>query len=134
MHLRWSSVGLVFVGGTLGTGARYLISLAVPDPLGMPLPIFVINIVGAFLLGALLTALARSGPDRGIRRALRLFAGTGMLGGFTTYSTFAVGADGLFAADRPWVGVLYAVASVVVGAAASLAGVALGSGRREAAR
>ncbi|WP_417564018.1 fluoride efflux transporter FluC [Microbacterium sp.] len=125
MHLRWSAIGLVVAGGALGTLARYTLSLVLPEWGGMPWPIFLVNIAGAFLLGWLLEALVRAGPDTGRRRAVRLFAGTGALGGFTTYSTFAVGADGLFTAGATWGGIGYAVATVVVGAAASLAGIAL---------
>ncbi|WEG08709.1 CrcB family protein [Microbacterium horticulturae] len=127
LHLRWSSVGLVVAGGFIGTLARYLLSIALPEWGGMPWPILLINVVGAFLLGWLLAALARRGPDVGRRRAVRLFAGTGVLGGFTTYSTFAVGTDGLFVTGDVWPGVLYAVATVLVGAAASLAGILLGA-------
>nr|WP_274636354.1 CrcB family protein [Microbacterium bovistercoris] len=127
MHLRWSAIGLVIAGGAIGTLARYGLSLVLPEWGGMPVPILLINVVGAFALGWLLSVLGRGGPDVGRRRMLRLFAGTGILGGFTTYSTFAVGADGLFAADRPWLGIAYALATVIVGAAASVAGIALGA-------
>ena len=129
LHLRWSSIGLVVAGGFLGTLVRYLLSLALPEWGGMPWPIFLINVVGAFILGWLLAFLARRGPDAGRRRTVRLFAGTGVLGGFTTYSTFAVGTDGLFVTGDVWPGIAYAVATVVVGAAASLAGILLGARR-----
>jgi len=129
LHLRWSALALVAGGGAAGTLARYAIGVAVPPWRGLPVAVFTINVVGAFGLGLLLAVLARGGPDAGIRRRLRLLLGTGVLGGFTTYSTFAVGADGLFVAAHPWQGALYAVATVVVGAAASLAGIALGTRR-----
>ncbi|WP_425411314.1 fluoride efflux transporter FluC [Microbacterium luticocti] len=131
VHLRWSTIGLVIAGGAIGTLARYLITLALPDGGGVPVTILLVNVVGALVLGWLLAALARRGPDTGRRRAVRLFAGTGILGGFTTYSTFAVGADGLFATDRPLLGIGYALLTVVVGAAASVAGIAL-AGRARA--
>ena len=54
-------------------------------------------VAGAFLLGWLLEALSRGGPDEGRRRAIRLFVGTGIMGGYTTYSSFAVDTDGLIA-------------------------------------
>lgn len=127
LHLRGSSIGLVVVGGAIGTLARYLLSAAIPAVDGIPLGIFVINVVGAFLLGMLLAALSRSGPDHGWRRSVRLGVGTGVMGGFTTYSTFAVGADGLFTGSHVGLGIAYAVATVIVGAAASFAGIALGS-------
>ena len=83
-----------------------------------------------FLLGVLLEALARRGPDLGRRRDLRLFAGTGVLGGYTTYSTFAVDTDGLLQASHLDVSLLYALATVLVGAAASIAGIAVAAAMR----
>lgn len=127
VHLHWRYIGLVFVGGALGTAVRYLISTAVPPVGGLPLATFGINVIGAFLLGWLLETLALRGPDHGMRRSVRLFAGTGILGGFTTYSAFAVDADGLIAAQNLGGSILYAVATIAVGAAASFAGIALGA-------
>ena len=136
VHLHWSSVLVVFVGGALGTTLRYLISAVVPPVLGLPLATLGINVVGAFVLGWLLEALALRGPDEGRRRAARLFAGTGILGGFTTYSAFAVDTDGLIVAQSVGGSIVYAVATVAVGALASIAGIAVGAaiGRRRAAR
>lgn len=136
VHLHWRSVLLVFVGGALGTTVRYLISGAVPPVYGLPLATFGINVVGAFVLGWLLEALALRGPDEGRRRSVRLFVGTGILGGFTTYSAFAVDTDGLIVAQNVGGSILYAVATIAVGALASLAGIALGAalGRRRAGR
>lgn len=136
VHLHWRSVLLVFVGGALGTTVRYLISSVVPPVYGLPVATFGINVVGAFVLGWLLEALALRGPDEGRRRSVRLFVGTGILGGFTTYSAFAVDADGLIAEQNVGGSILYAVATIAVGALASLAGIALGValGRRRAGR
>ncbi|HET8926886.1 MAG TPA: CrcB family protein [Microbacterium sp.] len=125
-HLHPGALGLVFVGGTLGTLARYLLSLVIPAWGGMPVPTFVINVTGAFLLGWLLRALSHHGPDHGARRSLRLALGTGFLGGYTTYSAFAVDVDGLIASADIGAALLYGLATVVVGAAASFAGIALG--------
>ena len=69
VHLRASSIMLVWLGGTLGTGSRYLLTSVFPRPHQLPLAIFMINIVGAFLLGALIERLAIGGPDRGARAA-----------------------------------------------------------------
>jgi CrcB protein len=127
LHLRWSAIGLVVLGGAVGTLLRYLLSLVIPEWNGMPLGIFVINVTGAFVLGWLLEALARGGPDEGDRRTLRLLVGTGVLGGYTTYSTFAVDTDGLLLASQFDLSALYGLATVLVGAAASVAGIAVGA-------
>lgn len=134
VHLHWRSVLLVFGGGAIGTAVRALLSSAVQALDGIPVITFGINVAGAFALGWLLEALALRGPDEGWRRDARLFAGTGILGGFTTYSAFAVDTDGLLVAQNVAGGILYAVATIVVGAAASVAGIALAAaiGRREA--
>ena len=82
-------------------------------------------------------ALALRGPDTGQQaHGCGSSLGTGILGGFTTYSAFAVDADGLIVADRPGASILYALATILVGAAASVAGIALGAwlGRMRAAR
>jgi CrcB protein len=131
----------VVAGGLLGAPARYLLSLALPTPVdGWPTATFVVNIVGAFVLGLLLEALARSGPDVGWRRVMRLFAGTGFCGALTTYSTLAVELDLLAHHGRWGLAVGYALASVVTGLALAAAGVSLaaavhpgGEARRSAA-
>lgn len=137
LHLRWEAIGLVVLGGAVGTLLRFLLALVVPAWGGMPLGIFLINVTGAFALGWLLEALTRGGPDVGGRRAARLLVGTGVLGGYTTYSTFAVGTDGLLQTAQVGASAVYGLATVIVGAAASVAGVAIGAAlarRRRGAR
>ncbi|MDO4026634.1 CrcB family protein [Clavibacter michiganensis] len=135
VHLRWSSLGLVALGGAVGTGIREALALTWPAPAGaIPVTILLINVVGAFVLGALLESLARRGPDEGRRRAIRLLVGTGVLGGFTTYSSLATDAASL-TGSALGVAFAYAGLSLVVGAAASAAGIAAGAAihRRTAA-
>lgn len=129
MHLAWSSILLVLVGGTAGTAAREALSLAIPPVGGVPVAIFLINIVGALFLGSLLEALSRRGPDAGRRRSLRLLLGTGFAGGFTTYSALAVDTGVLLTSGDAFVGVLYALATVAVGALATVTGIALAAAR-----
>jgi CrcB protein len=124
VHLSWTNIGLVAAGGAVGTGVRYLISAAFPQVHGIPVATLGINVVGAFLLGALLEAVAMRGVDAGRRRAVRLLAGTGALGGFTTYSTLANDTATLMVV-APVHAVGYALATVVGGAAAALAGIVL---------
>ena len=78
----------VFIGGALGTAARAaLATLAVPDPARWPWPTFVVNIVGAFLLGYFTTRLLERLPLSSYRHPM---LGTGLCGGLTTFSTMQV--------------------------------------------
>lgn len=122
LHVRPQAVLLVFVGGSLGTGMRWLISSLIPTPQQWPLGILVINVVGAFALALLLERLTRGGPDHDGRRALRLVAGTGFLGGFTTYSALAVDSVLLLESARPLTGLGYAILTLLLGGLASWCG------------
>ena len=78
---------LVCLGGALGSGARYLVSSWAARALGPDFPrgTLIVNVTGSFLLAAIMTASLSTDavpPD------LRLFFGAGILGGFTTYSSF----------------------------------------------
>ncbi|PZE73687.1 CrcB family protein [Curtobacterium sp. MCBD17_019] len=120
-HLRWPSIGLVALGGAVGTAARTLITSALPSgPASWP--VLGINVLGAFCLGLLLEALTRRGSDEGRRRSLRLLFGTGVLGGFTTYSTLAVDAATLLRTGHAGTAVGYGLLSVVAGLVAVVVG------------
>lgn len=126
VHLRRRCLGLVAVGGMLGTSAREGLSLAFPPVAGVPITTAMINVVGAFLLGLLLESLVRRGADVGRRRVIRLLVGTGVLGGFTTYSALSTDTV-LLLRDDPALGVAYALGTVLIGAFATLAGVLVGA-------
>jgi len=113
--------GLVFAGGALGTAVRYALTVAFATAGGLPV-IFAINVTGAFLLGMLSERLKKAGPSR-LATKLSLFLGTGVLGGFTTYGTFAADAEGLLDTTRFPEGVAYGLATVVIGVGAAFAGV-----------
>lgn len=120
---------LVAAGAVPGTAARYGLSLHWPTSTGgWPWATFTVNLSGALVLGFLLEALARRGPDVGRRRRLRLALGTGFLGAFTTYSSLATEADLLVHAAAPALAVGYGLVSVVGGVLAALGGVALAAG------
>jgi fluoride exporter len=119
----WAHLGLVVLGGTLGTAVRAGLTLVGADALG-PVLVPVINVVGAFALGLVIGALSRH-PPTAAGRAWQQFAGTGVLGGFTTYSALAVAATGLS-------GLAWGAATVVVGTAAAAAGLMLAGPRRRA--
>lgn len=123
LHPGWLAV--ILLGGMAGTATRAALEAAFPSsPGGVPWATFGINVTGAFMLGALLEFLLLSGPDHGWRRAARLGLGTGALGGYTTYSTFAVETMNLLGAGHWLRGVGYALGSVILGFAAAVAGLA----------
>lgn len=84
-----------------------------------------INITGALLLGFLLHYLARGQRFGVAAERLRVGVGTGLLGGFTTYSAFALGVADLWLAGHVWAGVIYLALTVIVGGIATLIGVGL---------
>jgi CrcB protein len=111
-------------GGVLGALTRWGVAEALPHPTGSwPWATLLVNVTGCLALGLLITALFARYPDR---PWLRPFLGTGVLGGYTTFSTFAV--DAVVLADAGAVGtaVGYVVASVVGGVLAAGTGVVLG--------
>ena len=133
VHLHPGLVLVVITGGTVGTLARYGLSTVLPAPGGWPLPTLVINLVGAFLLGVLLEALVRRGPDAGRLRMIRLLAGTGFMGAFTTYSAFALETTALLETGRTTDAVVYVAATLLGGALATLAGIRSAAGHHRAA-
>jgi len=113
----------VFLGGAIGAAVRAGLSLALPTALGgVPWAILIANLVGAFLLGVLLTAIGVHAVETRARRELRLFAGTGVLGGFTTYSSLAEGTAELLRSNV-WLGAAYALGTLVLGLVAAASGV-----------
>ena len=120
--LRPGSILLVFLGGCAGAGLREALVATLPDAGPIPTAILVANLLGAFLLGVLLEALIRSSGS-GAARA-RLLLGTGMLGGFTTYSALALGVFEMSADGHAWTALAYGLATVIVGGLLSWAGIA----------
>lgn len=78
---------LICLGGAIGTGARYMVGVWMARTVGTVFPYgtLLVNLGGSFLLG-LLMQLSLS--TQMISADMRLIIGTGVLGGFTTYSTF----------------------------------------------
>lgn len=126
-HLDGRLILLVALGGAVGTGVREALALTWPAPAhGFPLTIFVINVVGSFVLGALLETLLRGGADVGGRRILRVSLGTGVLGGFTTYSSYATDVA-LRLPHSTGLALGYGAVSLVVGCLAAFGGIAVAS-------
>ncbi|MCU1678006.1 MAG: CrcB protein [Frankiales bacterium] len=128
-HLRPLSIALVATGGFVGTSCRYALERTWPaTDTGWPVATFAANVTGSLVLGFLLEALLRSGSDTGRRRHVRLLAGVGFCGAFTTYSALAVEVQALLAphAHAQARGIAYALATVVCGFVATAAGILIG--------
>ena len=129
-----AAVALVALGGAAGTYARVVVSLVVPDP--ALVATLAVNLVGAFALGYLATRLADgAGGEIRRRRGVRLLLGTGVCGGFTTYSLIALQAAMLMQRGDVPVAVLYAATTLALGAVATMLGIVLAArGRPDRAR
>lgn len=119
---------LVFMGGGLGAVLRYLLTTAAGRAFGAHFPwgTLGINIAGSLAMGLLvgwLGARAGGGSD-----ATRLLVATGVLGGFTTFSTFSLDAVALWERGATGAAIGYVAASVLVALAALAIGLAAGRG------
>ena len=116
---RWA-LPTIALGGMIGASARFAIAEAAPTPQGgVPWATLGINVSGSLLIGVLMVFVVERG---GAHPLLRPFVGVGILGGFTTFSTYAVETLTLLREGRPTVALAYLVGTAV----AALAGVAVG--------
>lgn len=117
LHRPGALVGAVAVGGALGALARWGLGLALPTAPGtFPTTTLAINVVGCLLMGVLVVHVAEV---RTVHPVVRPFLGVGVLGGFTTFSTFAVDAQTLLATGHLGTALGYLAATLLgsVGAA-----------------
>lgn len=114
---------LICLGGAIGTGARYLVSVWAAAVFGASFPFgtVLVNAVGSFL-AALLMQL---GLSEWISPTPRLVLVTGVMGGFTTYSAFNYETLALIEGGSLRIGVLYVAITITVCIAAGMAGLAL---------
>jgi fluoride exporter len=114
----------IALGGVIGAAARYAVAEAVPvSDQGFPTATFLVNVVGAFLLGVVVVlSVDRLPPSR----YLRPFVATGIMGAFTTFSTLAVETVLLVDRDRAALAATYVGATLVVGLAAAWLGTIAG--------
>jgi CrcB protein len=113
----------VMLGGAFGSGARYLtgratLSLFGPD---FPYGTLAVNLIGGLLMGALVGSLTRSSNAE----TWRLLLGVGVLGGFTTFSSFSLDAVTMIERGQLGVALGYVAVSVVGSIAALFAGLSL---------
>ena len=112
----------VFIGGGIGSALRYgvgRVSFAIVGP-NFPAGTLAVNVIGCFLMGALAGWL--SFRDDGIDQSTKLFLTTGVLGGFTTFSAFALDAVALWERGTVFTAGAYLAASLV----GSIGGLCLG--------
>jgi CrcB protein len=115
---------LICLGGAIGTGARYLTSLWAASAFGVAFPIgtLIVNVVGSFLIGFI---VQMSSTTDLISSDMRLMLTTGVMGGFTTYSTFNYETTNYFRSGAWGLGVMNAGVTFFGCLIAGLAGVAL---------
>jgi fluoride exporter len=112
---------LVFVGGGLGAAARYWLTGWVPGKIESDLPLgtLAVNILGCFLIGLFMSAF----EERFLSQpSLRVFLTIGILGGFTTFSTFSFETMALLRDGE----VLFATLNIFVSIATCIGGTAMG--------
>ena len=116
----WPAVAAVSAGGVLGALTRHAAQSAWPRPAaGFGWATFGINVVGCLLIGVLMASLtARRDPHP----LVRPFLATGVLGGFTTFSTSIGDTDALFRADRPATALVYLGGTLLAAVAAAWVG------------
>lgn len=102
----------VMIGGAIGAGARHLVGQAMLARLGPGFPWWTlsVNLVGSLAMGLLIGLLARGGAGG---ETTRLFVGAGILGGFTTFSTFSLEFWLLFERGQAGQAAFYVLASVI---------------------
>lgn len=116
---------VVMAAGAVGVGLRYLLGAAITDRAGdgFPWSTLAINVVGAFALGLVAALLAQGTGDHDL---LRPAIGIGLLGGFTTFSAFALETVTLYEDGYLARAAVYVGATNLVGIAALVLGLALG--------
>jgi len=113
----------VAVGGAAGALARYGLALALPPVPGQfPLATFLTNVIGGLLIGVLIVLLTETFTAHPLLRPLLV---TGVLGGFTTFSTYAVDVQHLLAAHAIGVALGYLFGTLVSALAATWGGILL---------
>lgn len=109
-------VVVVSLGGALGASARYGLSLLWPaHPGGFPWTTFWVNVAGCFVIGLFMVVIT---DIWAAHRLVRPFFGTGVLGGFTTFSTYAADIQRLIDEGHPRTALNYLAATLLAALAA----------------
>ncbi|MFJ7216772.1 fluoride efflux transporter FluC [Amycolatopsis sp. NPDC098790] len=109
---RWDVLAAIGAGGALGSLARYGLSAAIPHARGeFAVATLLTNVLGCLLIGVLMALLATTAHPHPL---LRPFLGVGILGGFTTFSTFVTDTLDAATTGRILGSALYVLASVAL--------------------
>ncbi len=121
--LNWPALAAIFVGGGIGSVLRYAVTLGVTQRLGpgFPWATFAINIAGSLIIG-MVFELSQT-RALGVTPLVRIFLMTGVLGGFTTFSTFSLDMVTLAGERAATLALFYGAGSVIVGFIAAYAGI-----------
>lgn len=123
--IEWKAVCAVAVGAALGGVARYVVGQVFAQRFGpgFPYGTLFINVTGSFLIGV----VAELATTRafGMTPLVRIFAATGILGGYTTFSAFSLDALVMVSDGAAALAALYAAGSVVLGVVGAYAGLVL---------
>jgi fluoride exporter len=123
LRIQLPVLSVIAVGGGVGAEARYGIALLLPTMPGhFPWATFVTNVAGCMCIGAFMVLITEVWSAH---RLLRPFLGVGVLGGFTTFSTYAVEVRGLLQPGSVAVAFGYLAGTVVSALLAVIVGVAL---------
>jgi CrcB protein len=124
-HHHPAILGSIALGGVIGAEARYGLALALPHRAGhWPWATLLTNLLGSLLIGALMAALARAARPH---QLVRPFLGVGILGGFTTFSTYAVDLREQLGHGHPAAAAAYLLVSLAGGLLAVMLGLRLTS-------
>jgi CrcB protein len=119
----WAVLAVVSAGGVLGALGRYGLSTAWAQDAGaFPWATFTVNVTGCLLIGVLMVLVTEVWAAH---RLLRPFLGTGLLGGYTTFSTYSVDVQRLVAAGEARTALLYLAGTLVAALGAVYAGISL---------
>ena len=117
----------VMIGGFLGACSRYMLGEFVPATSGFPTGTLTVNLVGCLCLGWLLPFIAN---QKIINPKISLLFGTGLIGSFTTFSTFSVEVVQLMDEGKFTFAVLYVLISLFAGIVLSYLGYRLANIRK----
>lgn len=121
---RWDVLVVIALGGSLGAAARYGVGHAVTTPTGgFPWSTLAVNVTGCFALGLLMVFVVEVWAGS---RYVRPFLGVGVLGGYTTFSTYALEVRDLLAVGRQDLAGAYLAGSLAAGLTAVWVGIMVG--------